>query len=68
MDSFYITTNQGFFFGAAPSFDFVFPLKGFRIGFHNLTPYELNKSAFESICIWVFTGLMLAYTSFQILC
>lgn len=65
MNPFNITANQCFFFGSAPSFNFVFPLKSLWIRFYNFTPHKLNRSTIKCVRLWMRARLMLVEATIQ---
>src|SRR5687767_14217055 len=68
MYSIYITTNECFFFGAAPAFDLMLPLKRSLIRFSNLAPnmfYGTTAIRIEfRMRTWLFT-LRLRHSPFR---
>src|SRR5687767_14836716 len=68
MYSIYITTNECFFFGAAPAFDLMLPLKRFLIRFSNLAPNKFYGTTAIRIEFRMRTCLMFLSASFQVFC
>ena len=65
MYSFNIATDQCFFLRTTPTFNSVFPLKSFRVCFHNLTPNKLNGATSERVRFRMRSCLMLFEATFQ---